>query len=206
MEILFYQIEIVVPYQPTFPLTQLDQESAYNTNVFILNSPYILQIYDSPFGEREYKNETKIEQAIVPIRIPKDDFIDMPPFSPLSCRQPLSARSIGTPFATTKEYHVITPSFEILNSALIFERNKPEHEEKKDDDNNPPVDIPQPSIEDLVNGNAQAAGEEVEQTPEMLYDALFESVIYSTNVYIYIILFLYIILFFVCLFVYLFIY
>lgn len=110
----------------------------------------------------------------------------MPPFSPLSCRQPLSARSIGTPFATTKEYHVITPSFEILNSALIFERNKPEHEEKKDDDNNPPVDIPQPSIEDLVNGNAQAAGEEVEQTPEMLYDALFESVIYSTNVYIYI--------------------
>lgn len=125
-----------------------------------------------------------MEQAIVPIRIPKDDFIDMPPFSPLSCRQPLSARSIGTPFATTKEYHVITPSFEILNSALILERNKPEHEEEKDDDNNnnPPPDIPQPSLEDIVNGNAIPVGEEVEQTPEMLYDALFESIIYSTNV------------------------
>lgn len=44
MGIIFYLIEIVVPYQPTFPLTQLDQESAYNTNVFIFNKTYCIDL------------------------------------------------------------------------------------------------------------------------------------------------------------------
>lgn len=116
----------------------------------------------------------------------------MPPFSPLSCRQPLSARSIGTPFATTKEYHVITPSFEILNSALILERNKTEAEEKKENNNNDNNNIiPQQSLDDVAFASNQPPGEEVEQTPEMIYDALFETVIYSTNVYILCFLFIF---------------